>query len=416
MAERRILHADADAFFVAVARLVDPEGAGKAPLLIVGGRPGSRGVVCSASYETRAYGVRSAMPISRALRLCPDAMCVPVPAECRTKSREIRSVLEQWTPVVEGASVDEWYLDMTGTEKLYGGEPLDATAHRIRRAVIDATGLTVSIGGGPSKYIAKLAVEHAKPRVDRPGANGVLIIEPSRVPEFLSGLRLAEIPGVGPKAQARFQQMGLETIADILPIELAEMQRRFGEHGGEWLYRKARGLDVRPVTAREPRKQISHERTFSKDITNDAELRARLNALARQTAAGMRSEGLQARTVTVKLRDADFQTRTAAKTLETPIESDRAVLRVAAALFAQLRASRRRPARLIGVALSGFDGRAEPQLGLFGDTPAADPVESERDRRLARAVDAVRTRFGPASIHAADEPSGGKSRGQQSSQ
>jgi len=176
MATRRILHADADAFFVAVARQVDPEGAGKSPLLIVGGTPGGRGVVCSASYETRAYGVRSAMPISRALRLCPDAVCVPVPRECRERSREIRSALEQWTPVVEGASVDEWYLDMTGTEQLYGNEPLDTTAQRIRTAVHDATGLSISIGGGPSKYIAKLAAEKAKPRVDRPGANGVLII------------------------------------------------------------------------------------------------------------------------------------------------------------------------------------------------------------------------------------------------
>src|SRR5690242_18578584 len=130
MTARRILLADADAFFVSVARLVDPEGAGKTPLLIVGGSASGRGVVCSASYETRAFGVRSAMPMARALRLCPDAMCVPVPHECSAKSREIREVLERWTPIVEGASVDEWYLDMTGTEQLYKGEALERTAHR----------------------------------------------------------------------------------------------------------------------------------------------------------------------------------------------------------------------------------------------------------------------------------------------
>src|SRR3979411_3142306 len=169
---RRILLVDADAFFVAVARpagpgarLADPEGAGRAPLLIVGGAPGSRGVVCSASYETRKFGVRSAMPISRALRLCPDAMCVPVPrGACSRKHREIRAVLERYAPVVQAASIDEWYLDLGGTESLYAGMPLDALARRIRDAVLADVGLSVSIGGGTSKLVAKLAVERAKPK------------------------------------------------------------------------------------------------------------------------------------------------------------------------------------------------------------------------------------------------------------
>src|SRR5215218_5971187 len=153
---RRILLADADAFYVAVARMVDPQGAGKAKLLIVGGSAESRGVVCSASYETRRFGVRSAMPISRALRLCPDAMCVPVPRKaCSTKSHEIRTVLERFAPVVEGASIDEWYLDLGGTEKLYEGESLAMTAHRIRTEVVKQTKLSVSIGGGTSKLVAK---------------------------------------------------------------------------------------------------------------------------------------------------------------------------------------------------------------------------------------------------------------------
>ena len=171
-APRQILLADADAFFVAVARLVDPDGAGKAPLLIVGGAAGSRGVVCSASYETRKFGVRSAMPISRALRLCPDAMCVPVPRRaCSAKHREIREVLERFTPHVQGASIDEWYLDLAGTERLYAGAPLETLAHRIRTSVAEATGMTVSIGGGTSKLVAKLAVERAKPKPDGDAAH-----------------------------------------------------------------------------------------------------------------------------------------------------------------------------------------------------------------------------------------------------
>src|SRR5712691_98174 len=198
---RQILLADADAFYVAVARAVDPDGAGKAPLLIVGGSRDSRGVVCSASYETRKFGVRSAMPIARALRLCPEAMCVPVPLkECIKKSAEIRKALQQYTPVVEGASIDEWYLDLTGTEGLYHHEPLLATAHRIRAGLREATGLTLSIGGGTNKLIAKMAVDRAKPSR---GGDGVLIIEPGTEQEFLRSCILADIPLVGPKCQAR---------------------------------------------------------------------------------------------------------------------------------------------------------------------------------------------------------------------
>jgi DNA polymerase-4 len=165
LSPRRILLVDADAFFVAVARQEDPEGAGQATLLIVGGRPGSRGVVCSASYECRAYGVRSAMPIARALKLCPQATCVPVPrGACSARSKEIQQVLATFAPIVQASSIDEWYCDMGGTEALYGHESLEATAHRIRDAVFAATGLTVSIGAGTSRLVAKMAVELAKPK------------------------------------------------------------------------------------------------------------------------------------------------------------------------------------------------------------------------------------------------------------
>src|SRR6476661_9096507 len=203
-APRRILLVDADAFFVAVARLVDPEGAGKAPLLIVGSAAGSRGVVCSASYETRKFGVRSAMPISRALRLCPDAVCVPVPrGACSRKHREIRAVLERFAPIVQAASIDEWYLDLGGTEALYEHAPLDTIAHRIRDAVLAETGLSVSIGGGTSKLVAKLAVERAKPKT---GATGVHIVPPGEEVEFMSEHKLADIPGIGPKSTLRLAE------------------------------------------------------------------------------------------------------------------------------------------------------------------------------------------------------------------
>src|SRR3954471_21724818 len=224
-APRRILLVDADAFFVAVARLVDPEVAGKAPLLIVGGAAGSRGVVCSASYETRRFGVRSAMLISRALRLCPDALCVPVPRKaCSIKHREIRTVLERFTPHVQGASIDEWYLDLGGTERLYDGASLDTIAHRIRTTVAEATGLTVSIGGGTSKLVAKLAVERAKPKHGS-GANGVHIVAPGAELEFMRQLSLADIPGIGPKSAARLADAGLRGVEDVLVLDDAALAR-----------------------------------------------------------------------------------------------------------------------------------------------------------------------------------------------
>jgi DNA polymerase-4 len=189
---RRILLADADAFYVAVARLVDPEGAGRTPLLIVGGSA-DIAVVTSASYEARRFGVHSAMPMARAVRLCPEAMVVPVPWEpCAAKSREIREVLERFAPVVEQASSDEAYLDLSGTEKLYHGESLADTARRIRTAVYERTGLWVSIGGGTSKLVAKLAAGVAKPAPDAPGS-GVHVVTPGEEVAFMRRFTLADL-------------------------------------------------------------------------------------------------------------------------------------------------------------------------------------------------------------------------------
>ncbi|HEV2672137.1 MAG TPA: DNA polymerase IV, partial [Gemmatimonadales bacterium] len=239
---RRILLADADAFYVAVARSVDPEGAGKATLLIVGGSRDSRGVVCSASYETRKFGVRSAMPIARALRLCPNATCVPVPFKaCIKESAEIREALLEFAPIVEGASIDEWYLDLTGTEGVYHHEPLETTAQRIRAGVKEATGLTLSIGGGTNKLIAKMAVDRAKPSRD---GNGVLIIEPGAEEAFLRSCTLADIPLVGPKFQARLAAHGLITVEDLLAQDLASLQAWMSKREAAWLWNRVHGVDA----------------------------------------------------------------------------------------------------------------------------------------------------------------------------
>lgn len=403
-APRRILLVDADAFFVAVARQVDPEGAGRAPLLIVGGRPGSRGVVCSASYECRAYGVRSAMPIARALQLCPEALCVPVPRQaCSDRSRAIREVLARFLPVVQPSSIDEWYGDLAGTEALYGHAPLEAIAHQVRDAVFAETGLRVSIGGGTSRLVAKMAVELAKPRAEG-GGNGVHCVAPGEEGAFLARFRLAEIPGVGPALAARLAPLGLVTVREAQRWPAAELERRLGARTGGWLAQRVWGVDPSPVMAGAPAKQVSRESTFAHDLVDREALERELLQLALRASADLRRAGREARTVTVKVRDRQFRTRSAQRTLRSPVSSEGAVARVARVLFRQLHPPGSPALRLVGVALSHFDGAPglPRQLGLFPEAGTEDEgapaVETARDRALTAAMDRIRARFGAEAI------------------
>ena len=405
----RILLADADAFFVAVARLVDPAGAGKASLLIVGGRPGSRGVVCSASYEARAFGVRSGMSISQALRLCPDAMAVPVPrGACGEKSKAIRDVLVRFAPVVVAASVDEFYLDLTGTEAMYHEEPLTETAQRIRAAVIAETGCSVSIGGGTSTLIAKIAAGAAKP-IPGSGATGVRIVAPGDEERFMRTQPLAEIPGIGPKAQERLTSLGFVRVPDVLDADPLTLRRYLGDKLSEWLVRKSQGLGSSSLHGREQQKAMSREDTFDHDIADDVALEVELQRLAVRVVADLRGDGLRARTITIKLRQNDFTTHNASRTLDFPVSTDRAVFTTARQLLRKLRTKRRLPVRLLGVALSQLDdGDITEQLSLLPDTTRV-ATETPRDRALAAAVDRVRARFGagavqPASLIASAAP------------
>ena len=398
MNARRILLADADAFFVAVARMVDPDGAGKEPLLIVGGTRESRGVVCSASYEARKYGVRSAMPIARALRLCPQAMCVPVPGRaCGQKSREIRSVLERFAPIVQGASIDEWYMDLGGTEGIYHHEPLAETAQRIRDAVVAETKLSVSIGGGTTKLVAKLAVERAKPKPGT-GATGVHIVPAGEEGQFLETFELAEIPLIGPRFQERLARLGMRKVPDVLQYDVQTLAQWLGEREAEWLYDRVRGIDRGEVEGHGEAKSISRDETFPADIHDDDELARELLALVTRAATDLRGGALTARTITVKLRDFDFKTRQASRTLRAPVISDRVIMEVARSLLAKLRKSRRVPARLIGVGLSSLavDATAD-QLTLF-EMHDSRTDETDRDRLLARTIDRVRAKFGAKGI------------------
>jgi len=385
--------------FVSVARLADPEGAGKARLLAVGGSK-ARGVVVSASYEARAYGVRAGMPSARAARLCPGLVFAPVPAGAiGAKHREIRAVLELWAPVVEAASVDEFYLDLSGTERVYRGEPLAETAARLRQAVRERTGLTLSIGGGTNRLVAKLAADRAKPRPNTDGT-GVLIIAPGGEAGFLAGLTLAEIPGVGPRLQATLKRFGLVQVQEALRLDAATFESWLGPGTGRWLFERIRGRASEAVHSRPENKSISHEQTFSRDLASDEAIETRLLSLVTGLAGELRADRLATRCVTVKLRDHDFRTRQASRTLPEPLATDRALWEVARGLLAQLRRRRRTAARLVGVSFSSLDSGSGPaQLALL--PPEGASSETARDKRLATAVDDIKGKLGRDSIQPA---------------
>jgi DNA polymerase-4 len=389
-----ILLVDCDQFFVQCARIADPEGAGREPLLLVGGSADGRGVVTSASYETRQFGVRSGMPTSQALRLCPRARVVPVPrGVCVDKSRDVHEVLQRFSPVVEPASIDEAYIDLRGTEALYRGASAESIARDIQHAVHVDAGITVSIGGGPGKLIAKLAAGAAKPA-------GVRVVAEGAELEFMRGFDLADIPGIGPVFTEELRRFGLVRVEDALPYDRITLEQWFGDGRGAWLYRRVRGVDEAYVEPDREARSMSREETFARDLSTDEDLESELLALAVRVAHDVRSAGLRARTVTVKLRDADFRTRTAARTVDDAVETDRAIFTIARELLAKLRARRRAPARLIGVALSHFETGTAGQLALF-DHGAARALETDRDRSLARASDSVRERFGHRALQPA---------------
>jgi DNA polymerase IV len=383
---RRILLVDCDQFFVQCARLADPEGAGRERLLLVGGSASGRGVVTSASYETRAFGVRSGMPTATAQRLCPAARVVPVPRGlCGEKSRAVRAVLERFTPVVEPASIDEAYLDMSGTERLYHGETLAETAQRMRAAVLAETEIQVSIGGGTNRLVAKLAVSRAKP------AN-VHVVPPGEEAGFLAEHDIADIPGVGPVLAAELARYGLVAMADGLALPERQLSALLGDRRGPWLYRRMRGIDETPVGVHDGARSLSRDETFARDLHDDAEIARELRVLVRRLGADLREDGLAARTITVRIRDADFRTRQASRTLDQAVETDRGIFAAARPLLARLRAERRTGARLVGVGASSLVRSGTGQYALF--EASAGVLETERDRQLARATDALRARFG----------------------
>ncbi|HTL53727.1 MAG TPA: DNA polymerase IV [Planctomycetota bacterium] len=391
---RSILHVDMDAFYAAVEILDDPSLAGK-PLII--GHEGGRGVVTTCSYEARAFGVHSAMPSVTAARLCPQAIWRPNRGKRYAEiSREIRAIFDRFTPAVEPVSVDEAYLDLTGTEKLFG--PPAATARRLKDTIQAEILLTASVGLAPTKLLAKIASDLEKP-------DGFVVVPPPPAPAgdlaaidaWLAPLPVKRLWGVGPKRVARLNQAGIETIGDIWRAELDTLGAVVGSEHVDSFLRWSHGLDRREVHPRDSAQQISHEETYRTDRRGSEQVAAALWELADKVAARLRTSRCRALGVTLKVRTAQWKNYTRSQMLLEPTDLAEPLHAVALDLWRSRLSLERHPIRLLGVAATPLIDEDQVQPGLF-----ADPVE-EKQRHVATALDQIRGKFGKKAIRRASD-------------
>ena len=374
-----ILHLDMDAFFASVEQHDDPRLAGKP--VIIGCDP--RGVVSAASYEARVYGVRSAMPVVEARRRCPHGVFLRGNRHRYSEvSRQVMACLEGFSPLVEPASIDEAYVDITGTETLFG--PPEALGRRIKALIRETTGLSCSVGIAPVKFLAKIASDYDKP-------DGLTRVAPDQVMAFLADLPVGRIPGVGKRAEAKLGRLGIRVGRDML----AYPPEFFARHFGKWglvLSERAHGRGSATVATERETKSVSAENTFAADTADRKVLESWLLTQAERVGRELRAEGLKGRTVTLKLKFNDFRQITRSRTLAEPTSSDAVLFRTARELLAA--ESLPRPVRLIGLGVSHF-GLEPRQLSLFESPEAA---ATQRAGRVDTALDAIRGKFGREAI------------------
>ncbi len=381
---RTVFHVDMDAFFVSVEELFDPSLKGKP--VVVGGKANERGVVAAASYAARKFGVHSAMPLRTAYKLCPQAIFVDGhPERYREYSARVHDVLCRFSPQVEMASVDEAYLDMTGTDRLHG--PPLRSAHRLHETMKEATHLNCSIGIGTSRLIAKVGSAKAKP-------NGVIWVLPSQEAKFLAPLDVRDIPGVGKVTEQRLHALGIERVGDLTRLEERELEERFGKWGLA-LAGKARGEDAggwfdTEVGENTDPKSLSHEHTYGEDTADEQRLHSTLMRLSEMVGRRLREGGYYARTIQLKLRYKDFTTITRARSLEEPTQLDTQIFETARRLFQQ-NWKKGAPIRLLGVQTSNFES-GPAQIDLL------EPTREQRWQKALAAADHLRDKFGESSI------------------
>ncbi len=381
MARLSIIHVDLDAFFAAVEQRDRPELRGKP--VIVGGDPTdkryTRGVVSTASYEARKFGVHSAMPLRTAYQLCPQGVYLPVDgAKYQRVSHEVMAVLRRFTSEVEQVSIDEAFLDVAGSEALFG--PAPEIARRIKEAVVEATGLTVSVGVATTRLVAKVASDLRKP-------DGLVVVQPGDEAAFLAPLEIRRLWGIGPKTAERLHGLGIATIGELAALPAETLARALGDHGAT-LHDRALGIDEEPVHGGgEAAKSVSHETTFAVDVTDPAEIERTLLALSEGVSARLRAGGIRAGTVAVKVRDSSFRTVTRQKHLAEPADLTEPIWRAAVELARP--EVRGKKIRLLGVAATQLG--APEQISMFD-------VVDERARRVVNATDAVRRRYGDRAV------------------
>jgi DNA polymerase-4 len=378
---RHILHVDMDAFFAAIVQRDRPELRGR-PVLI--GGDGPRSVVSTASYEARVFGCHSAMPMAQAKRLCPQAIIVGVPGEAiRVASAQVFGILEHYTPMVQPVSVDEAYLDVTGSARLLG----DAVtiARKLKSEILTTLHLTASVGVAPNKFLAKLASDLNKP-------DGLTVIEPQRVQAILDPLPMGKIPGVGPAQSARLSKIGVKTIGDLRQTPRQLLGQWFGAEHADHLIRLANGQDDHPVADDREAKSIGQEQTFGVDVEDAHEVRGVLLQQCEQVGRRLRKHGVAAQTVTVKIRYGDFETITRAATLPEPTDLTDDLWHAGRAIFDRWASASFRPVRLIGITASKLTPAGQVQHSLF-----ADP-QREKKQALDRTLDTIAGKFGKRAI------------------
>ena len=382
--QRFILHVDMDAFYASVEVREQPGLAGRP--VIVGGSPRGRGVVSAANYEARRFGIHSAMPTARAMRLCPEAVCLPGRMGLYASvSRQIREIFNRYSPLVEPLSLDEAFLDVTDSQRLFGSAAEIANA--IKQAICNELSLVASVGIAPNKFIAKIASDLDKP-------DGFVEVMPEEVQAFLDPLPVSRIWGVGKATGKELDRLGITTIAQLRQQSEAVLQDRFGKFGNH-LWRLANGMDDRPVVSDSEAKSISNETTFDTDISNRDTLRAWLMELTEQVCWRLRQHDLFGRTVQIKLRFADFSTITRSHTLPEATQQTRLVWQAVMALFDKAMQSEPRRLRLVGVGVSGLSETAQrPQV----QTDMFEQPKDTRQTQLDEVADAIKSRFGSSGI------------------
>jgi DNA polymerase-4 len=394
---RTILHVDMDAFYASVEQLRRPELRGKP--VIVGG-PGARGVVAAASYEARVFGIHSAMPSTQAQRLCPHAVFVAGDHNHYAEiSERVMTIFRSYTPLVEAISLDEAFLDVTGARRLHGDGP--TIAAKIRASVLDQEHLTCSVGVAPSKFVAKLASEAAKPRIGPRGPEpglGVKVVAPDEVLAFLHPLPVQALWGVGPKTLEKLHRLGVDSIADLAGLEERSALTTLGTANGTHLRQLAMGIDDRDVVPQQRAKSIGHEETFAHDHHTFESLQHELVRLADSVAGRLRGAGVAGRTVTIKVRFHDFRTITRSVTLPSAVDTGPDVVRAATDLLHKVDPTP--GVRLLGIHVSQLADGSARQLTL-------DDVEAPSWDDATGAVDAIRARYGhdaivPASLSGPD--------------